>query len=349
MTTVTRELRETQVDPNTAHLLAGLSADYLHLILMPTEACNFRCAYCYEDFALGRMSAEVERSVLRLLTRRAPQLGQLDLSWFGGEPLLATGVVERVLRHVRGLARRHPGLRVRSDMTTNGFTLNPALFRRLLRLGLGRFQIALDGPKEHHDQVRTRGNGVGTFDRIWSNLEAIRREPGPFRITVRLHLSGANHRELPAFFDAYQEALGGDARFGLFLRPLSRWGGPRDEELPFLDRADRQEILAGLEREALARGIRLERPGVEDPVCYAARPWSFVVRSDGRLGKCTLALDHPMNQVGRLLPDGQIQIELERLRGWSRGLWTGDLEEQRCPMRGYADRQPERSPVRWVA
>ena len=66
-----------------------LAADVLHLILLPTEACNFRCTYCYEDFRLGRMSEDVVRGVEALLSRRAEGLARLEISWFGGEPLAA--------------------------------------------------------------------------------------------------------------------------------------------------------------------------------------------------------------------------------------------------------------------
>ena len=63
----------------------------LHLILLPTEACNFRCVYCYESFRLKRMEPWVVEGIKRLLSRRAPDLRALSISWFGGEPPLAAG------------------------------------------------------------------------------------------------------------------------------------------------------------------------------------------------------------------------------------------------------------------
>ena len=45
-----------------------LASNLLHLILMPTEQCNFRCTYCYEDFAHDRMSPRVVAGIKRLLT-----------------------------------------------------------------------------------------------------------------------------------------------------------------------------------------------------------------------------------------------------------------------------------------
>jgi uncharacterized protein len=319
-------------------LLPSVAANALHLIVLPTEACNFRCTYCYEGFVLGKMKSEVVQGLKNFIGRRAPILDRLDLSWFGGEPLLALDVVEDVLRHAQTLRERYRRIDVSSDMTTNGYTLRPSVFRRLLRLGLTKYQISLDGPREHHDRMRLRCNAGPTFDRIWDNLVAMRHEPGEFRITVRLHVNAANLRDLPAFLGAYQDVLGVDPRFELFLRPLSRWGGPNDDRLPFLDDEERSGALAWLKDEAEARGVRLTQPEGDQAVCYAARMNSFVVRSDGRLGKCTLALDHPRNQVGRIRPDGEIELDLNTWLGWSRGLFSGDAQELHCPMRGYADK-----------
>ncbi|MFF7227919.1 hypothetical protein [Streptomyces sioyaensis] len=51
-------------------LVAALTDRTLHLIILPTEQCNFRCTYCYEDFSVGRMGPETVQGVKRLLDRR---------------------------------------------------------------------------------------------------------------------------------------------------------------------------------------------------------------------------------------------------------------------------------------
>src|SRR5262245_42520947 len=119
-----------------------VSPRVLGLILLPTEKCNFRCTYCYEDFALGRMSSGVVRGVKELLSTRAPGLDELTLAWFGGEPLLALDIVEDVQAHARRLAEAHPRLRVSGNITTNGWKLTPDVFARLLSLGIAEYQIS---------------------------------------------------------------------------------------------------------------------------------------------------------------------------------------------------------------
>ena len=46
----------------------------LELIILPTEKCNFRCTYCYEDFAIGKMKRETINAVKELIKRRAKDL-----------------------------------------------------------------------------------------------------------------------------------------------------------------------------------------------------------------------------------------------------------------------------------
>jgi uncharacterized protein len=67
-------------------------------------------------------------------------------------------------------------------------------------------------------------------------------------------------------------------------------------------------------------------------VCYAATTNSFVIRADGRLNKCTVALNDERNNLGRLLDDGTIEIASDKLALWTRGIKSQNLEDLSCPM-----------------
>jgi uncharacterized protein len=71
-----------------ANYLSKYDNRYLHLILMPTEQCNFRCVYCYESFLRGRMSDEIKEGIKAYIGAQE-ELERFELHWFGGEPLLA--------------------------------------------------------------------------------------------------------------------------------------------------------------------------------------------------------------------------------------------------------------------
>jgi uncharacterized protein len=307
------------------------------LILMPTEACNFRCTYCYEDFKLKRMAPDVVRGVKNLLGARAAELTQLDIAWFGGEPLLARDVIEDVMQHVLALQREHPRLRVRSDITTNAWHLTRPVFERLLELGVVRYQISFDGPREHHDRKRMLASGGGTFDRVWENVCALRKSPGDFRIIVRIHADRDNVDLLRGFLDECRTAFAGDPRFEVFLRNLSRLGGPNDAALNVFEHAEDAIAMRALEHYARDRDLAQHDVKASAAICYASKANSFLVRADGRLNKCTQALEHPANQVGRIREDGTLEITSERVLAWMRGLRSANPLELMCPMIGFAD------------
>src|SRR4051812_32168631 len=104
-------------------VLDSFGSGKLNLILLPTEACNFRCTYCYEDFELGQMTSRVVNGIIALIDSRASSLDNLEISWFGGEPLLALSVIRRIMNHARNVAGFHPGLTISSNITTNGYLL----------------------------------------------------------------------------------------------------------------------------------------------------------------------------------------------------------------------------------
>jgi uncharacterized protein len=331
-----------------AELAGCLTSSRLHLILMPTEACNFRCVYCYETFQQKRMEPWVVTGVKRLIERRAPGLLHLTLSWFGGEPLLATDVIEDVMEHVARLRGMRPELTVASDITTNAYLLSPERAKRLLDLGLTQYQISFDGPREWHDRKRVRPGGKGTYDRVWEHLKGLRDLDRPYGVTVRLHVDRENESALPKFLDALAADFGADGRFELFVRALGRFGGPNDETLPTFDAAGARAAVDRIRAEALARGLRLKQPPSETPICYAARGNSFLVRSTGTLNKCTLALEHPGNRIGRLREDGSVEIDHGRILPWMRGLHSGSAGELACPMRGLADPVLQRPAARAI-
>lgn len=306
----------------------------LHLILMPTEACNFRCVYCYETFALKRMRADVVAGVKRLLSQRASDLTWLLLSWFGGEPLLAPDIIEDVMGHARGLVEHNPDLSIRADATTNGSLLHGAMADRLLTVGVQEFQISLDGPAAWHDRKRVRPGGGGTFEGIWRNLIALKARSEPFHVTLRIHVDRDNVDAIPDFLPQLGREFGGDDRFDLFIRTVSRLGGPRDGALPILGEDEAPAILRSLRERATQVGLKLAGANSGEKICYAAHANSFLVRADGRLNKCTVALENPANQVGRIREDGTLELTRERVLPWMRGLQSGEAASLACPLHG---------------
>ncbi|MBT2511808.1 radical SAM protein [Streptomyces sp. ISL-98] len=312
---------------------AALTDRALHLIVLPTEQCNFRCTYCYEDFTVGHMQPTTVQGIKRLLDRRMAGLERLNVSWFGGEPLMARAVVEEISAHIVAAAADAPDLQYMSDMTTNGYLLGVPVAERLAELGIRSYQISLDGPEAVHDTTRVRANGGSSFRQIWQNLLAIRDSTLPIGVILRSHLTPANLPSMPDFLAEVRDTFLDDDRFSVSLKPVERMGGPNDATMDVLSKEARTDVMAELEA-VLSAGASTARNAMGAEVCYASRPNSLVIRADGRIGKCTVALTDPSNTVGQLLPDGKLRIDNARLSPWLRGWADQDWNAVRCPYIG---------------
>jgi uncharacterized protein len=318
-----------------------LRNDVLHLILLPTEHCNFRCTYCYEDFLVGRMAAPTIEGVKRLIDRRIDGLAALTISWFGGEPLLAVSVVEEISQHIVTLANAHPQLHYNGDMTTNGYFLDVPMLERLVRLGIRFFQVSLDGPEAVHDRTRIRADGSGSFRRIWANLVAVRETSEPISMLLRVHLTPENLPLMPEFLAELRETFLADPRFRVLLKPVERLGGPNDEIMMVVPSDDRDRIMTELEAALLQGAADSQRLYPAPEICYASRPNSFLIRANGNIGKCTVGLTDPANNIGRLSADGLLEIDNARLRPWLRGWATLDSQSLGCPYGGLVETRPK--------
>jgi uncharacterized protein len=137
-----------------AQIASVLSRKAQQLIILPTEKCNFRCSYCYEDFMIGKMKEPVIQGIERFMERRIPELSQFSISWFGGEPLMAKNIVLRIAAHASRLCKQH-GVSLDGGLTTNGYILDLDLFEELLSYNQRFFQITLDGWRDGHDAQAT--------------------------------------------------------------------------------------------------------------------------------------------------------------------------------------------------
>lgn len=326
-----------------------LSSRLLHLTVMPTEQCNFRCVYCYEDFAAGEMPRSVVEGVKALMARRIADLDLLSISWFGGEPLLAWPIVEEVQSFACDLVRDHTQVRLSSNLTTNGSLLTRRRVVRLLEIGVRRFQISLDGAPQAHDLTRRRRGGGGSFAEIWQNLVRMRDTQETFEALLRLHVTCENLEAVYELLAMLAQEFAGDKRFPVMFKAIRRWGGANDAALPVLPRDDENKILAQLLARAVDLGLSQQQNvfaqlGVLKG-CYAAAAGSYVVRSTGELGKCTVALGHPNNRIGILHQDGTVTLDSTKMAGWLRGVLNGEPESIECPSHGWADGVPPSKPA----
>lgn len=311
------------------------SADALELILLASEDCNFRCVYCYEDFARGTMLPHVREGVKNLVRKRAGDgLRHFRSSWFGGEPLYGFKAVEDLAPFFAETAREH-SINYGSHMTTNGYLLTPDVAEMLFAWQVLDYQITIDGTAEQHDHKRMTREGGETFQVIFSNLRAIKKIKDPFSITIRVNYDQENYPHLENLMVMLQKEFSGDERYKVNFRAVGKWGGPNDSSLSVCGVDEARQVVSQLKRSATAKGLKMHtlnqssRPGSQ--VCYAARPFNFIIGADGKVMKCTIALDkEDFNVVGVLSSDGELHLDPDKFARWVEPAFAGDTVCQSC-------------------
>lgn len=205
-------------DRSVLNILDALDNRRLMLIIMPTERCNFRCTYCYEDFAQGKMTEAIKNRIKLFINKRINGLEHIVLSWFGGEPFLASDIVEDIQQHVFNNKGKNTSMH--SVATTNGYFLNKPLFEKFISCGLNTFSISLDGLGDIHNSTRRHANhSIDTFSTIWKNLIDMRDSNLNFTVMIRIHHYPSNMGHIEEFIDALNTEFFSDDRFfRLFVR-----------------------------------------------------------------------------------------------------------------------------------
>ncbi|MDR0306515.1 MAG: radical SAM protein [Chitinispirillales bacterium] len=308
----------------------SLTNEKLRLIILPTEDCNFRCSYCWENFNHGIMSPENVEAIKVLLTNRAKGLKLLEIEWFGGEPLVAKDIVFDISDHIRQLKTEYPQLVYRGAMTTNGYLLNLKTSGRLCESGIKEYRIVLDGTEKFHDATRKLANGGGTFNIIWDNLVALKKSDLDFSIRLNINFLLNNYSQaVPPLLQLINKTFQGDNRFFLFFKAVQRLGGKNDCLIEKVNREEENLIIDELCR--LVETQKVIRYVPKNDVCFAAELNTMVIRANGDINKCVIALKDECNNVGKLNTDGTMTIDQQKFLNWSKGFDPLDELYLRCP------------------
>lgn len=139
------------------------------LCLHVAHTCNLNCEYCFAsqgkyhgDRAL--MTLDVGKRALDFLVENSGSRTNLEVDFFGGEPLMNFEVVKGIVRYGRELEKTH-NKKFRFTLTTNGVLLDDDVID-FANKEMHNVVLSLDGRKEIHDNLRKTVNGKGSYDTI---------------------------------------------------------------------------------------------------------------------------------------------------------------------------------------
>ena len=139
------------------------------LCLHVAHTCNLNCAYCFASqgkYSGERavMSEEVGKRALDFLIEHSGTRHNLEVDFFGGEPLMNFDVVKNLVAYARE-REKETGKNFRFTLTTNGVLIDDDVIDFANR-EMSNVVLSLDGRKEIHDEFRVDYAGKGSFDKI---------------------------------------------------------------------------------------------------------------------------------------------------------------------------------------
>lgn len=151
------------------------------LCLHIAHDCNLACKYCFaeEGEYHGRralMSFEVGKKALDFLIENSGNRRNLEVDFFGGEPLMNWEVVKQLVEYGRSKEKEH-NKNFRFTLTTNGVLLNDEIME-FLNKEMSNVVLSLDGRKEVNDMMRPFRNGKGSYDMIVPKFQKFAQKRG---------------------------------------------------------------------------------------------------------------------------------------------------------------------------
>lgn len=139
------------------------------LCLHVAHTCNLDCEYCFAGQGKyhGKdaiMSFEVGKQALDFLIKNSGSRKNLEVDFFGGEPLVNFDVVKQLVAYARSIEKEN-NKHFRFTLTTNGVLLDDDVIE-FLNKEMNNVVLSLDGRKEVHDKFRKYLNGTGSYDTI---------------------------------------------------------------------------------------------------------------------------------------------------------------------------------------
>jgi uncharacterized protein len=263
--------------------------------ILVTGYCNMACGYCGQEHERTAVQAQrLERLAQRVeATIADPATREVEVVWFGGEPLLALRLIRQLsARFVAAADSRGVGYRAR--MATNGSLLTVATLRELHHdWRVKTIEVTLDGPQAVHDRRRLKRNGTGSYHHIVSVLgEAVReRVAQELELSIRINVDADNEASVAELItDLHAHGLAAP-QVSLHPVPVHPWGN--DISAVELDARRYAAVEAQWLRlaQSLGFGFTCVPDALKRTTCRATSVQGEIVDLQERIYSCS---EHPL-------------------------------------------------------
>lgn len=262
--------------------------DLLTITIAPTLRCNFACSYCYENRYGKIITKEEQNKIIDFISKQL-KMGykNLNLIWFGGEPLLVFDIIKEMSNQIIELCDSY-NVDYSAFLTTNGYLLSEEIILKLNDLKIKKLYVTLDGPKKIHDLRRCLVNGKGTFDKIVDNL--IKAKWYGIEPIIRMNIDKTNS----IYIEKLRNFVTNELKLGMYLGLVREYTDSCSDSNDIYFNKKQYADLEGTfnDKQSKDKYIDYSFPRQKPIYCRAAKIGTFVIDPDLNLFKCE-------NDIGR--------------------------------------------------
>lgn len=289
--------RQAEEDNLTHHINEVLTRRYspskMSLTIAVTRACNFDCVYCYE---MNRpqvfMEEKVEDGIFEFV-KQNKALQKLHVVWYGGEPLLNFGTIERLTRRFKSL-----DIEYSAQIVTNGYLMTSEISSKFTELSIKTVQITLDGYPDIHNMRRPLKGGSPTFNRIIENTKHLLNNTADLELFIRTNVDKENIDGYPGFYTFLMDTFGNDPR----IRPYEGYVHDGIERLHseknITDPDNRVDYM--LKHHQACGEDYAFLPIRRYQTCIANHNFSYLIDPEGDLYKCWMSFQDKKYKIGNV-------------------------------------------------
>ena len=256
--------------------------------ILTTTKCNARCFYCYELKSKKKhhMTDEIAHKVGEYISKVADRNKQINLHWFGGEPMFNMKAIDIITQTVRD-----NGQNFNTTFTTNGYLFDKELILKARNVwNTVQMQITLDGTEDVYNKVKNYiHKDVSPYKRVLNNI-AIMLNNG-IQISIRLNLDFHNADNLKLLIEELHMRFKNHKNLSIYAWPVFEDENnvkTKEEHIAIFNKlAEVEEILV---KYGYMTGD-YPRPEIRAAQCMADDGSSVTISPDGDLGTCEHLID----------------------------------------------------------
>ena len=304
------------------------SKDSMHLTIAPTMDCCFSCEYCFEKKSVSYMSDNTMNSIIKYVNCLS-DIQNLSLTWFGGEPLMASDKMLEFYRRFRPTFKGN----FSSNIITTAYHIDKDVIDILKEIEVSSMQITFDGNRENHNRIKYTNNCNDVFTKILHNIDLIVKYAPEIKIIIRVNITKQNMSD---YVELYQMFLRKYVGKNIAITPAIVMD--RGDHVDFctsklFSKSEFVDFTINLWKEYGIATSWMNYPNHFISECAIRNGNATTVDAEGYIYKCWEVIGNKKRAIGKLEDGNLVEInQTEMLRN----LFGADpLEDKRCSACSY--------------